>query len=93
MGQEYELVRQNLWAALEAEIHPSDCEIYSFLGDSQDDPFSEPGTLWSFVYLFYNKKLKRVLFFTCQGLRWGGCAWIGRAWGMLTRRRMLQPDG
>eukprot|EP00045_Choanoeca_perplexa_P003481 m.31389 g.31389 ORF g.31389 m.31389 type:complete len:233 (+) comp12068_c0_seq1:198-896(+) len=68
LGQDYELVRQNLWAALEAEIHPSECEIYSFLGDSQDDPFSEPGTLWNFVYLFYNKKLKRVLLFTCQGL-------------------------
>jgi hypothetical protein len=63
-------VRQNLWAALEAEIHPSECEIYSFLGDSQDDPFSEPGTLWNFVYLIYNKKLKRVLLFTCQGLRY-----------------------
>eukprot|EP00730_Choanoeca_flexa_P011978 TRINITY_DN2996_c0_g1_i1.p1 TRINITY_DN2996_c0_g1~~TRINITY_DN2996_c0_g1_i1.p1 ORF type:complete len:235 (+),score=34.39 TRINITY_DN2996_c0_g1_i1:162-866(+) len=68
LGLEYETVRQNLWAALEAEIHPDECEIYSFLGDSQDDPFSEPGTVWSFVYLFYNKKLKRVLLFTCQGL-------------------------
>lgn len=26
------------------------------------------GSLWSFNYFFYNKKLKRILFFTCAAM-------------------------
>jgi hypothetical protein len=68
---EYEFVRQNLWDALEQEIQPEECEIYSYSGDTESDPFSEHGILWSFVYFFFNKRLKRILFFSCQGLRSG----------------------
>ncbi len=27
----------------------------------------EKGNVWSFNYFFYNKKLKRILYFTCRG--------------------------
>jgi hypothetical protein len=33
------------------------------------DPFGEEGTLWSFNYFFHNKKLKRIVFLTCRGVR------------------------
>ena len=32
----------------------------------QGDPFEVEGSLWSFNYFFYNRKLKRILFFTCS---------------------------
>lgn len=32
------------------------------------DSYGEEGSLWSFNYFFYNKKLKRIVFFTCQAL-------------------------
>ena len=37
--------------------------IYSYNPDLQSDPFGADGGLWSFNYFWYNKKLKRVLFF------------------------------
>ncbi|MBO8695542.1 hypothetical protein INO35_14300, partial [Staphylococcus aureus] len=48
------------------EIGMSQCDIYSYTPDMRSDPFSEDGCLWSFNYFFYNKKLKRILFFTCR---------------------------
>lgn len=27
----------------------------------------EKGNVWSFNYFFYNKKLKRILYFSCRG--------------------------
>ncbi len=30
------------------------------------DPLQEAGSLWSFCFLFYNRKLKRVLLFACM---------------------------
>ena len=43
--------------------------IYSYNPDLDSDPYGEEGTLWSFNYFFYNKKLKRILFFTCRAIR------------------------
>ena len=34
----------------------------------EGDPFGEKGSVWSFNYFFYNKKLKRILYFACRGL-------------------------
>jgi hypothetical protein len=30
----------------------------------EDDPFSQ-GNLWSFNYFFFNRQLKRIIYFTC----------------------------
>lgn len=43
--------------------------VDSYNPDLTSDPFSEDGTLWSFNYFFYNKKLKRVVFFTCRAIK------------------------
>lgn len=42
---------------------------YSYNPDLDSDPYGEEGSLWSFNYFFYNKKMKRILFFTCRAIR------------------------
>ena len=34
----------------------------------QGDPFSVAGSLWSFNFFLYNRKLKRILFFTAAAI-------------------------
>lgn len=43
---------------------------HSYNPDLDSDPFGEDGSLWSFNYFFYNKKLKRIVFFTCRSIRY-----------------------
>lgn len=38
----------------------------SYRPDGTSDPFSETGIIWSFNFFFYNRKLRRILFFTCR---------------------------
>ncbi|CAH0394352.1 unnamed protein product [Bemisia tabaci] len=67
-GEQYRTMRSHLWAAIEDEISMNECDIYSYNPDLTSDPFSEDGCLWSFNYFFYNKKLKRIVFFTCRAI-------------------------
>lgn len=67
-GDQYSLLRQQLWAAIEDEIAMNECDIYSYNPDLSSDPFGEDGCLWSFNYFFYNKKLKRIVYFTCRAI-------------------------
>lgn len=71
----------DLWSALDAVIHLSDCVVYQWtsppddlvIGDDDDDDGDDdeavdkepPVLLWSFYYLIVNKTLKRIVFFTC----------------------------
>merc|ERR1712093_67641 len=59
-----------LWASIEEVIQPRDCSIYSYIPDVESSPFTE-GSIWSFNYFFFNKSLKRVVFFTCSCIRPG----------------------
>ena len=43
--------------------------LVSYNPDLNSDPYGEEGTLWSFNYFFYNKKMKRILFLTCRAIR------------------------
>lgn len=43
--------------------------VLSYNPDLDSDPYGEEGSLWSFNYFFYNKKMKRILFFTCRAIR------------------------
>ncbi|NXW09546.1 MAF1 polymerase, partial [Fregetta grallaria] len=47
--------------------HASAC-CCSYNPDLDSDPFGEDGSLWSFNYFFYNKRLKRIVFFTCRSI-------------------------
>lgn len=67
-GEQYHKIRTALWSTIEEEILLNDCDIYSYNPDLNSDPFGEPGCLWSFNYFFYNKKLKRIVFFTCRAI-------------------------
>lgn len=68
-GARWRQLRPALWAAVNEEVILSECRIYSYNPDLASDPFGEPGCLWTFNYFFYNKKLKRIVFFTCRAMR------------------------
>jgi len=67
-GEQYNCLRNTLWRTIEDEITPKECDIYRYNPDLQSDPFGEDGCLWSFNYFFYNKKMKRIVFFTCRAI-------------------------
>ncbi|XP_004496993.1 uncharacterized protein [Cicer arietinum] len=52
-----------LFKALDEVVTLADCEIYGYLPDSEADPLPERGAIWSFNFLFYNRKLKRIVTF------------------------------
>ncbi|PSC69066.1 Repressor of RNA polymerase III transcription MAF1 [Micractinium conductrix] len=57
-----------LWSSIDEAINLKECDVYSYKSDMESDPFGEKGSVWSFNYFFYNKKLKRILYFSCRGL-------------------------
>ncbi|PAA75717.1 hypothetical protein BOX15_Mlig012659g2 [Macrostomum lignano] len=57
--------RAAFWHTLDDEISLSDCDIYSYNPDNVSDPYCSGGVLWSFNYMFFNKKLKRIVFLSC----------------------------
>lgn len=67
-GEHYKALCPSLWSAIDDEISLKDCDIYSYNPDLASDPFGEDGCLWSFNYFFYNKKLKRIVLFTCRAI-------------------------
>jgi hypothetical protein len=54
----------DLWLSIEDVVKLRECEVYSYVPDMEDDPFSQ-GNLWSFNYFFFNRTLKRIIYFTC----------------------------
>ncbi|CAG8633049.1 1917_t:CDS:2 [Ambispora gerdemannii] len=58
----------NLWKIVDDIIDLEECDVYSFDPDMDSDPNTEEGAIWSFNFFFYNKKMKRILFFTVRGL-------------------------
>lgn len=56
------------WDALNFIIDLEDSEIYSYVPDMGTDPLAEEGCIWSFNYLFFNRKLKRIVLFTCRSI-------------------------
>jgi len=65
-GDAFSSLRQQLWLTLDEEIALNECDIYSYNPDLSSDPYGEEGCIWSFNYFFYNKKMKRIVFFTCR---------------------------
>ena len=53
-----------LWSSIEEAVNLGECVTFSYVPDLDSDPFSE-GILWSFNYFFFNKTLKRLVYFTC----------------------------
>ncbi|KAJ3039298.1 hypothetical protein HK097_002872 [Rhizophlyctis rosea] len=57
-----------IWSAIDDAIDLTDCELYRFNPDEEEEPDSEEGNLWSFYFFFFNRKKKRVLFFTARAV-------------------------
>ncbi|XP_074645177.1 repressor of RNA polymerase III transcription MAF1 homolog isoform X2 [Tubulanus polymorphus] len=68
-GEQYNVLRSQIWSVIDEEISLTDCDIYSYNPDLASDPYGEEGCIWSFNYFFYNKKMKRIVFFTCRATR------------------------
>lgn len=66
-GEETSLL-QCIWDAINEVIGLDECEVFSYNPEFEGDSFAERGTIWSFGFFFYNRKLKRILFFSCQCL-------------------------
>lgn len=61
---------ENLWLALDGllNIASGACEIYSYVGDKDDNgPLNDHQALWSFNLFFYNKELHRMCYFGSKG--------------------------
>lgn len=57
-----------MWEAVDEVIVLKDCDVYSYSPEAEEDPLSERGLIWSLSYFFYNRKLKRILCFSCRCL-------------------------
>nr|CAD2184285.1 unnamed protein product [Meloidogyne enterolobii] len=64
----YGLLRDILWRTIEDSIKIDECCIYSYIPQYCGDPFTEDGCIWSFNFFFFNKTLKRFLFFASRAL-------------------------
>jgi Maf1 regulator len=46
-----------------------DCDVYSYRTDrSEADPFRDERSIWAFNFFFYNRRLKRIVYFSCRSL-------------------------
>lgn len=71
--EDFRALKPQLWNAVDEEICLAECDIYSYNPDLDSDPFGEDGSLWSFNYFFYNKRLKRIVFFSCRSISGSTC--------------------
>ncbi|KAI1303384.1 RNA polymerase III-inhibiting protein maf1 [Mortierella claussenii] len=68
-GNERAIKELGLWEAIDQLIELPDSDVYSYNPESDSDPNDEEGgTLWSFNYFFFNRKLKRIIYFTMRGV-------------------------
>ena len=57
-----------LWRSVDEVIGLVDCDVYTYKAVAEGDPFCDETNLWSFNYFFYNRKLKRILYFSCRAV-------------------------
>ncbi|KAL1920438.1 uncharacterized protein VTP21DRAFT_815 [Calcarisporiella thermophila] len=65
-GHERVVTELRLWDVVDSVIGLDECDVYSYNPDHEGDPNREEGAIWSFNYFFFNKKLKRIVFFTLK---------------------------
>ncbi|KAF9977546.1 RNA polymerase III-inhibiting protein maf1 [Actinomortierella ambigua] len=69
-GNERVVKDLRMWEAIDHLIDFEDTDVYSYNPEPDSDPNDEEGggTLWSFNYFFFNRKLKRIVFLTMRGV-------------------------
>ncbi|KAF9306484.1 RNA polymerase III-inhibiting protein maf1 [Mortierella antarctica] len=72
-GKEKVVKDLQIWDSIDALIQLEDSDVYSYNPESDSDPNDEEGagTLWSFNYFFFNRKLKRIIYVTMRGVSHG----------------------
>ncbi|KAG0172802.1 RNA polymerase III-inhibiting protein maf1 [Apophysomyces sp. BC1034] len=66
LGNDVIVNHYRLWDILDELVELHDCDVYSYNPDIDDDPMNEEGYLWSMNYFFFNRKLKRMVFFSVK---------------------------
>ncbi|KAG2208167.1 hypothetical protein INT46_005842 [Mucor plumbeus] len=67
LGNDVIVNQYRLWDVLDEIVQLNDCDVYTYNPDVDDDPMNEEeGYLWSMNYFFFNRKLKRMIFFSCK---------------------------
>ncbi|XP_064640942.1 repressor of RNA polymerase III transcription MAF1 homolog [Lineus longissimus] len=92
-GDTFSMLRPQLWAALDEEIGLGECELYSYNPDLASDPYGEEGCIWSFNYFIYNKKMKRIVFFSCRATSVTSDSGIGKDLGGVEMFEDYEMDG
>ncbi|KAJ2303354.1 RNA polymerase III-inhibiting protein maf1 [Coemansia sp. RSA 2706] len=60
------LKASRMWDHIDDVINIDECDVYSYMPNAEDDPHEAEGPVWSFNYFFFNRSLKRIVFFTCR---------------------------
>ncbi|PIA14279.1 Maf1-domain-containing protein [Coemansia reversa NRRL 1564] len=55
-----------MWDCIDDVINIDKCDVYSYAPEAESDPYEDEAPVWSFNYFFFNKNLKRIVFFTCR---------------------------
>ncbi|CDW59253.1 repressor of RNA polymerase III transcription [Trichuris trichiura] len=58
-----------LWPVVDSAITLAGSVAYSYLPLSRGDPYTEPGCIWSFNHIIFNRSLNRILFFSCRAMK------------------------
>ncbi|KAL0077947.1 repressor of RNA polymerase III transcription Maf1 [Phycomyces blakesleeanus] len=70
LGNDEIVNKYRMWDTLDEIVDLSECDVYSYNPDIEDDPMNdEEGYLWSINYFFFNRKLKRMVFFSIKSER------------------------
>lgn len=56
--------KAEFWKAIDEVVELKNCEVYSYLPEPDEDAMAV-GKLWNFNYFFYNKRVRKIVFFTC----------------------------
>lgn len=61
---------QHLWDSIDRAVGGlRRCEVFSYVPDNEDDPFSH-GSIWSFNYFFFNPQKLRICYVTVMASRY-----------------------
>ncbi|KAJ2778492.1 RNA polymerase III-inhibiting protein maf1 [Coemansia javaensis] len=66
VGCPAKLKASRMWDCIDDIINIDECDVYSYTPSNESDPYEDEGPVWSFNYFFFNKNLKRIVFFTCR---------------------------
>ncbi|KAI9251026.1 Maf1 regulator-domain-containing protein [Phascolomyces articulosus] len=66
LGNDFIVNKYRMWDTLDDLVRLHECDVYSYNPDIDEDPMNEDGYLWSVNYFFFNRKLKRMVFFSVK---------------------------